>query len=676
MTRQHGSVKTPPKPKALPFAPEIVPEALRRLRRWVCWSWVWKKDKYDKPPLNPRTLRNARSNDPRTWGTFDETLAAFRQGKCDGIGIMLGDLGDGRTLAGVDLDDVRDPGDGTLQPWAAWTVTRLDTYAEVSPSGTGVKMLCWGKLPPGRRDEGERGVEMYDRGRYFTVTSCRLDGTPADVMDRADRLAELHAELLGEPKQGGGGQTDRERALSALAGLNTTRAVGYRDWLGVGMALHAVDPSQDMLDAWDRWSQACPKKYKAGTCAEKWATFKGQGLTLGSLLYWARQDGWQQPPPSANGKPPPSANGVPPPSANGHADEVIPCGATVRLKLRSGHRTTAKVTATVDVLHGDEHRGVLTFTSTPTSKEAAVRDLIARPHVDRQIARDALDRVLSAAARRADREGGPALADVVDAMAWGGLDLRFRTEKGAWSEALHREVSLWEYLRDTPAALVEAAARAARGLTESQLHASVTRALQMSWATRYPALPEEENATSCGPNSDPAKRWRYLLVRLLTVGVGMEKMASSSLIERISLVTRMCQWIEAHADSGFEGWVRVHPAFACWYRLDQHDATTPVPPVAFRVKVKDDDHETTLVPSVGIHAMLVEQVRYDCRNVSLPGVKGQESLAKIGKRYGCFDPNPKVPTEMDDGNTLCVLSADVLAEALGKPVDRRKVYAT
>jgi P4 family phage/plasmid primase-like protien len=87
---------------------------------------------------------------------------------------------------------------------------------------------------------------------------------------------------------------DRELAIDALAGLNKNRAIAYDDWLGVGMALHSAD--QSLLSAWDDWSQSCLEKYKASVCAEHWKSFTaGNGVGLGSLVYWAQRDGWTPP---------------------------------------------------------------------------------------------------------------------------------------------------------------------------------------------------------------------------------------------------------------------------------------------------------------------------------------------------------------------------------------------
>jgi hypothetical protein len=305
---RNGSSGTP-RPAPVAVIAENVPESLRRLDRWVCWSWEWnpKKDGgkcgRDKPPYDVRTGRNASSTNPATWASFADALAAHRAGLYDGIGFALGEDGaTGAVYSGLDLDDCRDPDTGRLSESAVYYLRLLDTYSEVSPSRTGAKAIAVGRLPKGRRDNG-RGVEMYDSGRYFTVTGWRLDGFPADVMERTEALARVHATAFTEARAAGkqAHLSDRELTLSALAGLSTRRAAGYSDWLAVGMALHCVDPSEAMLAEWDRWSQGCADKYEEGACATKWRSFTaGGGLTLGSLIHWARQDGWAPPtgPPS------------------------------------------------------------------------------------------------------------------------------------------------------------------------------------------------------------------------------------------------------------------------------------------------------------------------------------------------------------------------------------------
>src|SRR5262249_53344233 len=88
---------------------------------------------------------------------------------------------------------------------------------------------------------------------------------------------------------------DRKRALEALAKLNPEPADAYDSWLKTGMALHAVDAGEAMLDVWDQWS-AQSDRYEPGACAGKWASFRADRgseptVGLGSLIHWAKEDG-------------------------------------------------------------------------------------------------------------------------------------------------------------------------------------------------------------------------------------------------------------------------------------------------------------------------------------------------------------------------------------------------
>ncbi|MFP4409937.1 PriCT-2 domain-containing protein [Coleofasciculus sp.] len=58
----------------------------------------------------------------------------------------------------------------------------------------------------------------------------------------------------------------------------------YETWIFIGMSLKYI--SQNLLPAWDEWSQLSPK-YKPGECAYKWGTFNGQGITDKTLHYYA-----------------------------------------------------------------------------------------------------------------------------------------------------------------------------------------------------------------------------------------------------------------------------------------------------------------------------------------------------------------------------------------------------
>jgi hypothetical protein len=61
----------------------------------------------------------------------------------------------------------------------------------------------------------------------------------------------------------------------------------YDQWLDVGMALHSADDS--LLDDWIDWSRGS-ESFDEQECIEKWLSFKGSGITLGTLYHFARLD--------------------------------------------------------------------------------------------------------------------------------------------------------------------------------------------------------------------------------------------------------------------------------------------------------------------------------------------------------------------------------------------------
>jgi hypothetical protein len=103
-------------------------------------------------------------------------------------------------FTGIDLDNCRDPETGELDRWAARFLQDLDGYAEVSPSGRGVKCFLRAASPfkTGRKKSYQGGVvEVYDHGRFFTVTGHRLERAPAEVRPAQEALGRLCAEVFG-----------------------------------------------------------------------------------------------------------------------------------------------------------------------------------------------------------------------------------------------------------------------------------------------------------------------------------------------------------------------------------------------------------------------------------------------------------------------------------------------
>lgn len=175
-----------------------IPTALRSRPQWVLWKTA-KRNSTAKPTKLPFQVNGdlAKANDPTTWNTFAAVLKRFQKGRYSGIGYQFTE-DDG--LVGIDLDGCRDPDTQKIATWAIDIGKQLDTYAEISPSGTGIKLFAIGKTPwqSGRKLELTEtaicskapGIEVYDRLRYFAVTGRRLKG-PHEPQERQTQLDQL-----------------------------------------------------------------------------------------------------------------------------------------------------------------------------------------------------------------------------------------------------------------------------------------------------------------------------------------------------------------------------------------------------------------------------------------------------------------------------------------------------
>jgi putative DNA primase/helicase len=170
------------RPVAQPVNIGSIPAVLRGLERWVMWRYVEDVDEdtgevnWDKPPVNARTGMLASSTNPETWSKFIPTFVAYRLGGLDGVGFVL-HVNDGEpAIIAIDLDHCRDPETGVIDDWATDIIRKLNSYTEVSPSGSGIRVFLLGRLPLRGRKKGR--YENYETGRYVTVTGQHVDGRP------------------------------------------------------------------------------------------------------------------------------------------------------------------------------------------------------------------------------------------------------------------------------------------------------------------------------------------------------------------------------------------------------------------------------------------------------------------------------------------------------------------
>jgi len=181
---------------------ENVPAELRDCPHWVVWKAEPGKDgKLTKVPYNPNTGRMAKSTNPFTWGTFEKAVAVSKNGGgYAGIGFVFSE---NDPYAGVDFDECRDPVTGVIKPLQDSERKTLNTYTEVSPSGTGLKCFLIGKLTrEGNRKASKYGkFEVYDKARFFTVTGHKLVDSLQTVEARQTELEDCHSKYIANSKQ-------------------------------------------------------------------------------------------------------------------------------------------------------------------------------------------------------------------------------------------------------------------------------------------------------------------------------------------------------------------------------------------------------------------------------------------------------------------------------------------
>lgn len=85
---------------------------------------------------------------------------------------------------------------------------------------------------------------------------------------------------------------DQEYVKELVNILSIGRASQYDSWIRVGWCPHNIDQSQEMLDLWIKFSMTS-SKFQEGECERLWSKMwltKDNGLNIGSLCMWARED--------------------------------------------------------------------------------------------------------------------------------------------------------------------------------------------------------------------------------------------------------------------------------------------------------------------------------------------------------------------------------------------------
>lgn len=199
-----------------------IPQEMKELPQWVA--------RVDKFPINPNSLYGAKSTDKTNWGTFEQAKAAIGkkaktkniQGKeCNGIGFVLS-----APFCGIDIDHCINTQTGEITAEALDIIQTMESYTEISPSGTGVHIFYkndgnthkeWHKKKP--IDEVQH-LEMYQCDRYFTVTG-KIYRNYNTLCERSERASLIYQAYMQDEQPPTGTDNTAEQPKQAAFKLTS-----------------------------------------------------------------------------------------------------------------------------------------------------------------------------------------------------------------------------------------------------------------------------------------------------------------------------------------------------------------------------------------------------------------------------------------------------------------------
>lgn len=290
---------------------ENFPAEIREVDVWCIWDKSPRKDgRPSKSPIDPATGKDAKTNEPSTFGPF--ALACENAPKLPTAGGLGFRLTDGPWI-GIDLDHVIDLETGEFNADARELVEWLSpTYAEFSPSGDGLHVLLRGQKPEGWRTQVKdafgpgTALEVYDGTdrRYFTATGQYWAEGP--IADATDDDLELLGELMRPQRkvsaqpaatQTYGDDTDRdlERARFGLLELGLLSADdGYTDvFIRVLAALKGAFGNRG-LELAHEWCRRNSHTYDGPEIDGKWPGIAGTDMGCLAGMFDDRDATWRE----------------------------------------------------------------------------------------------------------------------------------------------------------------------------------------------------------------------------------------------------------------------------------------------------------------------------------------------------------------------------------------------
>lgn len=174
---------------------QTIPDVLKSNALWCVWK---RHEEKGKIPFSPVTGCPAQTNIENTFSNFDNAARAYQDGTYDGLG-----MGIFRGFSAIDIDHCIN--DGQLSEMAQDIIECMGSYTEVSPSGTGIRIIF--SITDFNYDTDsyyihnhKSGLEIYVSGatnKFVTITGNVLNDNA--VVDGSSTLPGILDKYMRRP---------------------------------------------------------------------------------------------------------------------------------------------------------------------------------------------------------------------------------------------------------------------------------------------------------------------------------------------------------------------------------------------------------------------------------------------------------------------------------------------
>ena len=282
-----------------------IPPYLQELKGWLVWRYEANRRKVPYYVGGGRRQGTQGADGDRSQlTTFDEAKQHAARGGFDGVGLALMPDYD---LIALDFDKCVDAS-GVIDPKVEALVA--GTYAEYSPSRTGVRAFVRGKLKDQKYNKPDKlNAEFFCNKGFVTITGDVIEQT--DMLDCADVIKPISTEIKSLYDEYWGEKEDPfaridtdsskvgaklEHAIEALTHLDAN--CEYHTWVQIGMGLKH-EFGDEAFDLWDQWSAGSATQYPGRhVLQQKWQSFRRNNqkpndrvITFRNVLAAANQAG-------------------------------------------------------------------------------------------------------------------------------------------------------------------------------------------------------------------------------------------------------------------------------------------------------------------------------------------------------------------------------------------------